>query len=135
MSFREGRSARPQRRCLRRGDPTPGARNGSLPAASLQAPRLPAIPTPQASGEARDGKNTCLSATWQGFPRKKFSSPLWRGQWSYSGTRPQPLGTAGESWQEEEGFWGQREGAAPAMLTQHVTASAHASLANDLKPH
>jgi len=72
-SFGEGRSAWPQRRCLRPGDPAPGTGNGSLPAASLQAPWLPATPTLQAPREGREGKNTCLSATWHGFPRKSLA--------------------------------------------------------------
>lgn len=58
MSFREGRSARPQGRCPRRGDPSPCTRNGSLPAASLQGLQLPAILTLQAQREGREGKNT-----------------------------------------------------------------------------
>lgn len=135
-SFREGRSAWLQRRCLWWGDPAPGTGNGSPPAASLQAPQLPAIPTPQAQrGRERRKKYLFVShLAW--FSQKKFSSPLWRGQQSYSGTWPQPLDTAGESWQEgEEGFWGQREGAAPATLTQHVMALAHTGSANDLKLH
>lgn len=47
-------------------------------------------------------------------------------------TRLQPLGTAGESWQEGEQrvFWGQWEGAAPVMLTQHIMGSAHAGSAS-----
>lgn len=48
-------------------------------------------------------------------------------------TRLQPLGMAGESWQEgKRVFWGQWEGAAPAKLTQHVMASAHASSASHM---
>lgn len=131
-SFREGRSVRIWGRCLRLGG---SCRNGSPPVASLQAPQLPAILTPQAQqGRERREKYLFVShLAW--FSQKKFSSPLWRGQQSYSGTWPQPLDMAGESWQEEEGFWGQQEGAAPCDVKQCMMALVHAGSANDLKPH
>lgn len=72
-SFREGRSAGPQGRCLRWGDPTPGARNGSSPAVSLQEPWCRQYQPCRPSGKGREGKNTYLSAIWHGFPRKSLA--------------------------------------------------------------
>lgn len=42
------------------------------------------------------------------------------------------LDTAGESWQEEEGFWGQQEGAIPAMLVQHSSISTYRFSSNPI---
>lgn len=44
----------------------------------------------------------------------------------------QALDTAGESWQEEEGFWGQQTGATPVMFVQDSSTSTYRFSSNPI---